>query len=131
MSWIDELRVRVEGQSVEYEAERLLLKFTDQIVTQMEALEINRADLARIMGVNRARVTRVLRGDHNLTTRTLIEAALAVGCRLSLELTPLTTSEATVFTAPPRRGQYPRLVESDMIRMTFSQDDQYGEAAAS
>ncbi len=83
----------------EYELELLKLEVSDAIAARMQELEINQAELARRMGVSRARVTQILRGNDNLTLRTLVLLAHALQSRLVVGIEPADSDTST-----PGRG---------------------------
>lgn len=67
--------------SPEGEADRLQLEFADRLTDLMEEKSISRIELARRLGIRPSRVTALLSGEGNLTTLTMVRAALAVGAR--------------------------------------------------
>jgi len=56
---------------------------------RMTELEINFAELARRLGLSRARVSELFSGRQNPTVSTLMKVAEALGCYLRIELAPL------------------------------------------
>lgn len=62
------------------------IEVTEAIVERMRALRLSRAELAERLGVSRPRVTQILAGDDNLTLRTLVAVAQALGARLGVQL---------------------------------------------
>ena len=72
----------------EFQTERVLVDIGEQIVTQMESQGISRAELARRLGVSRPFVTRLLTGSPNLTVKTLVRVASAVGLVVDVSLEP-------------------------------------------
>lgn len=65
----------------DYILEGVILDVTEQIVAAMQEQEISRSELAKRMGVSRAYITKLLRGEGNTTLRTLVRIALALGLR--------------------------------------------------
>lgn len=65
----------------DYILEGVILDVTEQIVAAMEEQEVSRSELAERMGVSRAYITKLLRGEGNTTLRTLVRIALALGLR--------------------------------------------------
>jgi hypothetical protein len=51
---------------------------------------LSRAEMARRMGRNRALVSRMLRGSHNLTVRTMARALAVCGFEMHFERVPIT-----------------------------------------
>jgi len=72
---------------VGYETERLSLSVTEQIEAELSASDLTRAELARTLKVSKGYVTRVLNGAPNMTLRTLVSVASAIGCRVSISFT--------------------------------------------
>jgi transcriptional regulator with XRE-family HTH domain len=69
---------------VGYETERLSLSVTEQIESELATADTTRAELARTLQVSKGYVTRVLNGAPNMTLRTLVSVASAIGCRVSI-----------------------------------------------
>lgn len=63
----------------EFILEGVLTKATERICELMDKHGISRAELARRLGKSRAYVTRLLNGQPNMTLKTLIEIAVALG----------------------------------------------------
>ncbi|MCC6387110.1 MAG: helix-turn-helix transcriptional regulator [Dehalococcoidia bacterium] len=72
----------------EYLFELLAIDIGEAIVARMEALGLNRAQLAERMGVSRARISQVLGGHDNLTLKTLVAVAHALDASLSVGFEP-------------------------------------------
>jgi ribosome-binding protein aMBF1 (putative translation factor) len=70
----------------EYPAEAAMLEFASALNDAMSAHQISRAELARRIGASPAYVTKVLRGDANLTIATMAKLAGATGHALRLGL---------------------------------------------
>lgn len=60
--------------------------FLVQVHGRMQAQGMSNAELARRMGTSAAYVTRLFRGNANLSVQTMAKLALAVGATLSLKL---------------------------------------------
>ena len=69
-----------------HECFELAIEIGEEIVTRMDEVGINQAELAQRMGVSRARVSQVLAGSDNLTLRTLVSVANALDSRISLRM---------------------------------------------
>ena len=72
-----------------YWSYRSMLEFIDGLVAEMESQGVSAAELARRMGTSRAWVSRVLRGENNLTVASMGKLAFALGMRVTTELAPL------------------------------------------
>jgi transcriptional regulator with XRE-family HTH domain len=71
---------------VDYLTEVAILDFTEKIVAKMKEQDLSRAELAKRLGVSKAFITKVLGGYPNLTIRSMVSFANALGCDLSLEI---------------------------------------------
>ena len=79
--WIDEF----QGDP-DYEFAKVAIDVGEQIVARMEEREMTQADLAREMGVSRARVSQILRGNDNLTLKSIVAVAIALESRVEFRL---------------------------------------------
>lgn len=79
--WIDEF----QGDP-DYEFAKVAIDVGEQIVARMGEREMTQADLAREMGVSRARVSQILRGNDNLTLKSIVAVAIALESRVDLQL---------------------------------------------
>ena len=77
----------------DYEFDRVAIDIGEQIVARMEERGMTQADLARAMGVSRARVSQILRGNDNLTLKSIVAVAIALDCRVEMLLQPVPTAE--------------------------------------
>ena len=81
--WIDEF----QGDP-EYEFDKVAIDVGEQIVARMEELGMTQADLARQMGVSRARISQILRGNDNLTLKSIVAVAIGLDSRVDVQLKP-------------------------------------------
>ena len=72
----------------EFQTELLLLDINEQIVERMVARGIRRSELAQRLGSSRAFVTQLLNGKPNLTLKTLVQVAHALGMAVDVQLRP-------------------------------------------
>ena len=70
----------------DFEFDRIAIDIGEQIVARMEERHMTQADLAREMGVSRARVSQILRGNDNLTLKSIVAVAIGLDCRVELQL---------------------------------------------
>lgn len=75
-------------EDAEFYAEELILDLTEQIVAAMKELGVNRTELAARMGVSKAFVTKLLRGNTNVTLKTMASLARSLGCNVNIEVCP-------------------------------------------
>ena len=81
--WIDEF----QGDP-EYEFDKVAIDVGEQIVARMGELGMTQADLARQMGVSRARISQILRGNDNLTLKSIVAVAIGLDSRVDVQLKP-------------------------------------------
>jgi transcriptional regulator with XRE-family HTH domain len=100
---LDALEGSTEGQ-----LENVVYDLTESVVARMGELRISRSDLARRLGVSRAMVTKMLRGNTNFTLRTLVELGRALECRLAIQLPPCGFQTVPFFVSaePSMRRSY-------------------------
>lgn len=84
---LDELVSGGAGE-VEYRHEIALSTFTSDVARAMDAQGITQADLARTLGVSRARVSQIMQHKSSPTLRTMVQVACALGCDVSLGVAP-------------------------------------------
>jgi DNA-binding Xre family transcriptional regulator len=82
----DEVRNLDDADGV---AEWVALHLVDEAMQMMAAENISRSELAKQMGVSRARVTAMLNGSPNLTLRSIAQLAIALGTRPHASLRPV------------------------------------------
>lgn len=80
-----------------YHAEGLKLEIAEQIFKFMEKREVNQTKLAEIMGVNRAYISRILKGNVNLTIETLGKISCGLNSEWKIELRELEKSEKEIL----------------------------------
>jgi transcriptional regulator with XRE-family HTH domain len=74
--------------SVAYWTEASMLTFTEDLVQLMAVEKVTQAELARRVGVTSAYVSKVLRGNANLTLETMNKLALAMGASVQVHVAP-------------------------------------------
>lgn len=94
-------RLREKKRNPSYQAEKLSLAVTEEIAKAMAAKKVNKAELARRLGVSKARVTRLLNGSPNLTLKTLAYIGVALESEFEIDLRAWVDSWSGVF-APER-----------------------------
>ena len=78
----------------DYEFDGVAIDVGEQIVARMEERGMTQADLARAMGVSRARVSQILRGNDNLTLKSIVAVAIALDCGVEVLLKPIDAPQA-------------------------------------
>lgn len=67
---------------------RLVMNATDDLLVAADAQGLSNAALSRIIGVSRSNIHRQLRGDRNMTLRTLNKLAFALGLEARVTFSP-------------------------------------------
>ncbi len=70
----------------DYEFDALAIEVGEQIVARMEKQRMSQADLARKLGVSRARISQILSGNDNLTLKSIVAVAVGLDCRVDFHL---------------------------------------------
>lgn len=78
----------------EYWTELAILEFTEALSRRMEEKKISQAELAATVGVSQPYISKVLKGNANLTLATMTKLALALGARVHVQLAPLVSQQA-------------------------------------
>jgi len=76
------------GSDTEFLTEDVKIGFAVSLERRLLQNNMSRAELARRLGTSQAYITKVLRGDSNLTIKTMVELADAVGSTLHLHIAP-------------------------------------------
>lgn len=87
MTHEDWFRQKLESfnNDVDFRTEQLVLDVTEQVAAAMEALHIDRAELARRMNIPEAHVTNLLKGDSEIfTLKTMAALSDALGTDLTI-----------------------------------------------
>jgi antitoxin component HigA of HigAB toxin-antitoxin module len=79
-----------------YQQEKLLVEVTELLAKVMDKKEMNRSDLARAIGKSKAFVTQVLRGNHNMTLRTVADLFWAMRHDVVVEALPCVGDEGGI-----------------------------------
>ncbi len=83
------LQTMAEGaETPEYQTEKQLLDFTERVCEIMRQQDVSRTELATRLGRSKAWVTKLLRGNENMTVSTMVSVLLALGYHLRLEAQP-------------------------------------------
>lgn len=70
----------------DYRLEKILLNFSAEICAKMEALGINRAELANRLGKSRAFVSKILGCNHNITLKTMDSISHVLGMEIKVQV---------------------------------------------
>ena len=94
-----------------FEQERLLVEATEQLSELMEKKRVSRAQLAQRIGKSKAFVTQLLRGNHNMTLRTVADLFGALDHEVCLKSQPRDQEhvDCTPFVQKPWGYYYSRI----------------------
>jgi antitoxin component HigA of HigAB toxin-antitoxin module len=111
-----------------YEQERLLVDATELLSTVMEKTGTKRAELAQRLKKSKAYVTQILRGNQNLTLKTLADAFFALNHRLLVVAEPMAAGAGLVLT---RQWNVTQHAGNRVVTNDYSPSEEfYGEIAA-
>lgn len=82
---LDEL-VLDDRARLAYTHELAISAFTNDVARRMAEQGVSQSDLARRLGVSRARVSQLLQHRSSPTLRTMVEVADALGCEVALSV---------------------------------------------
>jgi len=77
-----------QEQSTSFWEEMAIIEFTESVLEQLELKNISKAELAERMNVSPDYIARLLGGNRNLTLRTMVRVARALGCEFGCHLQP-------------------------------------------
>lgn len=119
-------------EDAEFYAEELILDLTEQVVVAMEELGINRTELAARMGVSKAFITKLLRGNTNITLKTMASLARSLGCNVNIDICPKDAQLAVKLykTSSKLKDIDPRQFTEKFKITKQESDDEYFTSAA-
>lgn len=88
MTWLEDEIREFEG-TADFETSQIAIEFNEALFERLQDLQWSQTNLAEEMGVSRSRVSKMLSSEGNVTLRTMVGAALAVGCELSVCMAPV------------------------------------------
>ena len=71
-----------------YKREKVIIDFTEQVVSRMHERDLSRADLAVRLGKIQVYITKILRGEFNFTLETMSLISAALNMQLSVGMSP-------------------------------------------
>jgi transcriptional regulator with XRE-family HTH domain len=104
-----QLREKLEAarDTFDYRLEKVLFDVAEQVCKLLESQGKTRAELAKLLDVTPAYVTKILNGNPNLTIKSLLKLSDALGQTLAISVTPrfeiikvASASQSTPLTAP-------------------------------
>jgi transcriptional regulator with XRE-family HTH domain len=102
----DEFQAQIAAARLtpDYRLEGAILEITEALYIRMEGLGLTRKEFAERMGVSPARITNIFKGKGNFTLSTLVEAAHALDCELTLGLKPREIDSSGEYRLPATEG---------------------------
>ena len=103
-----------ESSQIEYRHELAISSFTHDVARVMFEKGISQSELARRMGVSRARVSQLMQHRSSPTLRTMVQVAEALGCNVIPVVVPAVATQAAETeaagsaAASQRRARRPR-----------------------
>ena len=100
-----------DHRAVETQIDDEMLVFVTRVINevnwQLRECGLTRAELAERMGVSPGRVSQILSGGENLTSRTLVALSTALDARFSIELRPVKSGDTYASPDPVRADPPP------------------------
>ncbi len=116
LGWFKDALESVES-SLDFKLADLELKITERIIARMEERRMNRADLARELGISKAAVSKFLNNGSNITVKTLLKISEVLDCELKIRLDePI----KKVIGSEEEKVIYPMRFNRPAVRYTFS-----------
>ncbi len=85
MSFFNQLVTNIQ-KGLGFRTETAKLDFATQVLHEMERQNISKKELAEKMDVSPAMMTRIVKGNHNMTIETMAKVAFALDKKLQFEL---------------------------------------------
>lgn len=80
--------IKDAGRRDAYHVELAILQFTSDLYQLMKKRELNKAELARVLGTSPAYITKVFRGDANFTIESMVKLTSALNGQIHLHVAP-------------------------------------------
>ena len=100
-----------DHRAVETQIDDEMLAFGTELINEiswyMRERDLTQAELAERMRVSPGRVSQILSGGENLTSRTLVALSTALDARFSIELRPVKDADSYSSPDPARAGAAP------------------------
>ncbi len=77
-------RLKSYANDPEFQFDLVTIEVGELIVDRLASLDLSQKQLAERLGVSAARVSQILKGNDNLTLKSLVAVAAALGVRLSV-----------------------------------------------
>jgi len=87
-TWVEKFKGESRENRIIFEREAIELEVADKLFEAMQENNLSKAEFARKIGKSKAYVTRLLRGDYNLTIGSLAELAYMLGAKVEISFVP-------------------------------------------
>lgn len=81
--------IRENENSFWFKLEELLYDLTETIYERMKQKGISQRELAKRLGVSDAYISKILKGNENISLKTLLKLALALGLNVEIKMQPI------------------------------------------
>ena len=81
--------IKENENSFWFKLEELLYDLTETIYERMKQKGISQRELAKRLGVSDAYISKILKGNENISLKTLIKLALALGLNVEIKMQPI------------------------------------------
>ena len=81
--------IRENQNSFWFKLEELLYDLTETIYERMKQKGISQRELAKRLGVSDAYISKILKGNENISLKTLLKLALALGLNVEIKMQPI------------------------------------------
>lgn len=88
--------------------EDVVMNTTEDLLCRMDDCAISRAEIARRVGKSRSTISRMLDGDRNMTLRTLVKLAAALGMRPRITFVDIRSGDDRVVSLREDQDAAPR-----------------------
>lgn len=112
--WFANEKERLE-KDPEYLADGIILAFTEELLKYMEAEGMNKKDLAKKLNCSQAYITKLFRGNPNLTIKKMVELALVFNSKISIQFQKTVSSKPAV-----------NIIENSSLPKAVIKLDKYG-----
>ncbi|MCL6271225.1 helix-turn-helix domain-containing protein [Sansalvadorimonas sp. 2012CJ34-2] len=97
MSILDQWLEESADNQIVLDEESLILEIAEQFWQQLSESDTSKAELARRMGISKARVSKLLDGSNNLTLRKIANMATALKLNVNFTLEPAESNEGETW----------------------------------
>jgi len=81
--------IKENENSFWFKLEELLYDLTETIYERMKQKGISQRELAKRLGVSDAYISKILKGNENISLKTLLKLALALGLNVEIKMQPI------------------------------------------